>query len=93
MIQRQASLTPLLHKTRYATKEPPHLQAGRNVEEEKKNLKKKLEADPEHVTTDSSTRKFLEPSQRPAEAPVGQGLKDDLVRYRTGKVPCFITDT
>lgn len=66
----------------HATKPPPRMQSARDPEEEKKFGAKKLESNPEAVTTTSSVRQVWEPDSREeaAEKPVREGIQHDLVR-------------
>ncbi|OTA94251.1 hypothetical protein M434DRAFT_394910 [Hypoxylon sp. CO27-5] len=67
-----------IQKSRYATKTPSGLQYGRDPEEEKKIAQKKLEANPEVVTTESSVRHLYEPDSQGGQKPIKHGIKDDL---------------
>ncbi|KAI0018262.1 hypothetical protein F4780DRAFT_533229 [Xylariomycetidae sp. FL0641] len=68
----------LIQRTGYATKSPSGLQAGIDPEEEKKVAQRKLKADPETVSTESSVRHMYEPQTEATEKPVGEGVKEDL---------------
>lgn len=71
-------IIPQIQKDRYTTKTPSGLQYGRDPEEEKKIAQKKLEANPEVVTTESSVRHLYEPDSQGGQKPIKHGIKDDL---------------
>ncbi|KAI1802700.1 hypothetical protein F4811DRAFT_563013 [Daldinia bambusicola] len=70
-------LSPI-QTTPYATKTPSGFQQGIDPEEEKKIGQRKLESNPEVVTTESSVRHLYEPSSQGGQKPIKHGVKDDL---------------
>lgn len=66
-------LVPYIQQARYASK------TERDVAFEKEVAKKKLESDPEHVTSESSVRHFEGPGERVVQGSTTDGLKQDLV--------------
>ncbi|KAL7624687.1 hypothetical protein AAE478_006257 [Parahypoxylon ruwenzoriense] len=75
---RSPRVIPPIQKALYATKTPSGLQYARDPEEEKKIGQRKLESDPEAVTTESSVRHFYEPDKSDTEKPISHGIKEDL---------------
>ncbi|KAI0131509.1 hypothetical protein F4814DRAFT_406293 [Daldinia grandis] len=67
-----------IQKARYVTKTQSGFQQGRDPEEEKKIGQRKLESNPEVVTTESSVRHLYEPSGQGAQKPIKHGVRDDL---------------
>lgn len=77
---RAAVSSQMTHKASYADK-PPHMQVGRDAEDEKRLGEQKLKSDPSAVSTESSVRHFYEPAEPSpgGPPPVADGLKHDLV--------------
>ncbi|CAN8104087.1 unnamed protein product [Discula destructiva] len=69
-------LVPYAQRARYASK------VGRDVAFEKEVAKQKLEADPEHVDSESSVRHLEGPGSRPVEGSTTDSLKGDLGRMQ-----------
>ncbi|KAI0483960.1 hypothetical protein GGR56DRAFT_1669 [Xylariaceae sp. FL0804] len=75
-----AQLSPIIHRSRYATKSASGMQVGIDPEEDEKLRKRKLKATPESVSEDSTVRHINE-LQRPSSSeakPVKEGVKEDL---------------
>ncbi|KAI1654140.1 hypothetical protein F4813DRAFT_215236 [Daldinia decipiens] len=67
-----------IQTAQYVTKTPSGFQQGRGPEEEKKIGQRKLESNPEVVTTESSVRHLYEPDSQRAQKPIRHGIRDDL---------------
>ncbi|KAI2777616.1 hypothetical protein F4815DRAFT_480742 [Daldinia loculata] len=67
-----------IQKAQYVTKTPSGFQQGRDPEEERKFGQRKLESNPEIVTTESSVRHLYEPDNQRAQKPIRHGVRDDL---------------
>ncbi|KAI1476538.1 hypothetical protein F4774DRAFT_427986 [Daldinia eschscholtzii] len=67
-----------IQTTPYVTKTPSGFQQGIDPEEEKKIGQRKLESNPEVVTTESSVRHLYEPDSQGGQKPIKHGVKDDL---------------
>ncbi|OTB04916.1 hypothetical protein M426DRAFT_320489 [Hypoxylon sp. CI-4A] len=75
------SLLPI-QQARHVSKTPSGIQYNRDPEEEKKIGERKLESNPEVVTTESSVRHLYEPDPKSAEKPIKHGVKDDLANVK-----------
>ncbi|CAJ2510602.1 Uu.00g062270.m01.CDS01 [Anthostomella pinea] len=68
----------IIQTSKYATKSPTGMQQGIDPEQDKKVAARKLQVNPENVSTESSVRHFYEPDTQPTAKPVHEGVKADL---------------
>ncbi|KAI1471789.1 uncharacterized protein F4812DRAFT_415469 [Daldinia caldariorum] len=67
-----------IQTTSYVTKTPSGFQQGTDPEEDKRIGQRKLESNPEVVTTESSVRHFYESSGQGEQKSIKHGIRDDL---------------
>lgn len=83
---------PAIRSAELSTK-PPVQPTKIDKDHEKEVAQKKMEPDPERVSSKSTVRTFFEPtdetshSARRSEPDVLEGVKTDIVRQRTSKTP------